>query len=178
MAPAEEWLGEALASRVDAVKAAQGASGLWLTAGGGRRRQRGRRGEGDLLGPATTVEAKAEAKAETKAKTEAKAGVQAPPRERNLEKTENRATEEQAPGDAGEGAGAKAGAEVTSGVDVSKQPLGPLPTGWRFEARWVEVKGPTDALSERQRAWIVVLRAAGGDCRVCRVVDKSKEEGE
>jgi hypothetical protein len=43
---------------------------------------------------------------------------------------------------------------------------------WRYELRLVEVKGPSDRLSERQRAWIVVLRAAGVDCRVCRVLEQ------
>ncbi len=52
-------------------------------------------------------------------------------------------------------------------------PLG-LSEGWRFEARLVEVKGPNDRLSEKQRAWLAVLAAAGADCRLCQVNEPSR----
>jgi len=43
---------------------------------------------------------------------------------------------------------------------------------WTYEARFVEVKGPSDRLSEKQRSWIVVLKAAGASCRLCQVRDE------
>ncbi|GBF88189.1 fanconi-associated nuclease [Raphidocelis subcapitata] len=46
---------------------------------------------------------------------------------------------------------------------------------WRLsphkEARMVEVKGPTDRLSEQQRAWIACMAAAGMQVEVCKVVE-------
>lgn len=46
---------------------------------------------------------------------------------------------------------------------------------WRLspqkEARIVEVKGPTDRLSEQQRAWIACMAAAGMQVEVCKVVE-------
>ena len=44
---------------------------------------------------------------------------------------------------------------------------------WRLfptkEARLLEVKGPTDRLSEQQRAWIACMAAAGMQVQVCKV---------
>lgn len=46
---------------------------------------------------------------------------------------------------------------------------------WRCQpepaARLVEVKGPTDRLSEQQRAWITAMAAAGLDVFVAKVVE-------
>lgn len=42
---------------------------------------------------------------------------------------------------------------------------------YRFEAKLVEVKGPNDTLMDRQTAWLAILRSAGIDARVCRVVE-------
>lgn len=44
------------------------------------------------------------------------------------------------------------------------------------EARFVEVKGPGDSLSDTQKIWIDVLLSAGVPVEVCRV--KAKEDGE
>lgn len=41
----------------------------------------------------------------------------------------------------------------------------------RYEAMLVEVKGPDDRLSDRQRAWIAIFLTAGADCRIFRVID-------
>ena len=43
---------------------------------------------------------------------------------------------------------------------------------WRFEFRLVEVKGPSDALSHRQQAWLAVLSASGVDARICKITDQ------
>ena len=40
-----------------------------------------------------------------------------------------------------------------------------------FEAKFVEVKGPRDRLSDKQRVWIAALLAGGVDVEVCRVVE-------
>ena len=46
---------------------------------------------------------------------------------------------------------------------------------WRMapfkEARLLEVKGPTDRLSEQQRAWIACMAAAGIQVEVCKVAE-------
>ncbi|CAM9805094.1 unnamed protein product, partial [Choristocarpus tenellus] len=42
--------------------------------------------------------------------------------------------------------------------------------GWAVETRLVEVKGPSDRLSERQVAWLRILGEAGS---VCHVVEGS-----
>lgn len=50
---------------------------------------------------------------------------------------------------------------------------------WNYEkreARFVEVKGPGDSLSETQKIWIDVLLSAGVPVEVCRV--KAKEDSE
>jgi hypothetical protein len=60
-------------------------------------------------------------------------------------------------------------------VEDEDQPIS-LPLGYRFQARLVEVKGPSDTLSYLQRAWQVIIGAAGGHCRICRIVDSKKEE--
>lgn len=39
------------------------------------------------------------------------------------------------------------------------------------EAHLLEVKGPTDRLSEQQRAWIACIAAAGMQIQVCKVVE-------
>jgi hypothetical protein len=62
-------------------------------------------------------------------------------------------------------------------VEDDEKPI-TLPPGWRFEAQLVEVKGPSDTLSFLQRAWLVIIGAAGGHCRVCRVVDSEKSAAE
>ncbi|KAL5511287.1 hypothetical protein ACEPAH_4503 [Sanghuangporus vaninii] len=52
---------------------------------------------------------------------------------------------------------------------------------WRMKdklAKFVEVKGPGDNLSENQKVWIDVLRQAGIDVEVCRVVDREKTENQ
>jgi len=49
---------------------------------------------------------------------------------------------------------------------------------WRLtphkEARLVEVKGPTDRLSEQQRAWIAAMAAAGMQVEVCKVSERAE----
>ncbi|RWW07537.1 hypothetical protein GW17_00029078 [Ensete ventricosum] len=52
---------------------------------------------------------------------------------------------------------------------------------WRFhgdkgegEAKLVEVKGPTDRLSEQQRAWLLTLMDCGFDTEVCKVTPTLK----
>ncbi|XP_042433885.1 fanconi-associated nuclease 1 homolog isoform X2 [Zingiber officinale] len=52
---------------------------------------------------------------------------------------------------------------------------------WRFhgdssrgEAKLVEVKGPSDRLSEQQRAWLLILMDCGFDAEVCKVRPLSK----
>ena len=40
-----------------------------------------------------------------------------------------------------------------------------------LEAKFVEVKGPRDRLSDKQRVWIAALLAGGVDVEVCRVVE-------
>jgi Fanconi-associated nuclease 1 len=45
-----------------------------------------------------------------------------------------------------------------------------LPPGARVAVRFVEVKSPNDKLSDKQRVWLRILRAAGVDARVCRVL--------
>jgi Fanconi-associated nuclease 1 len=46
---------------------------------------------------------------------------------------------------------------------------------WRTEpakeARFVEVKGPTDRLSDQQRAWLACMSAVGMDVEVCKVLE-------
>ncbi len=44
-----------------------------------------------------------------------------------------------------------------------------LSAGVRYEARFVEVKGPRDRLSDKQRAWLAMLSDAGLDVDVCYV---------
>ena len=44
----------------------------------------------------------------------------------------------------------------------------PAPHG---DARLVEVKGPTDRLSEQQRAWILAMSTCGLDVEVCKVAE-------
>jgi hypothetical protein len=69
---------------------------------------------------------------------------------------------------------ARAAAIVVDGKSTDGAPpieTALLPSEWRFESRFVEVKGPSDRLSERQRVWLVVLLAAGADCRICRVLE-------
>jgi Fanconi-associated nuclease 1 len=48
---------------------------------------------------------------------------------------------------------------------------------WRLapekEARMVEVKGPTDRLSDQQRAWLAAMAAAGMQVEVCKIVEPS-----
>lgn len=41
------------------------------------------------------------------------------------------------------------------------------------DARLVEVKGPTDRLSEQQRAWIAAMAGAGLHVEVCKVLEPS-----
>jgi hypothetical protein len=43
----------------------------------------------------------------------------------------------------------------------------------RKEARVVEVKGPTDRLSDQQRAWLAAMAAAGMHVEVCKIVEPS-----
>ncbi|EJD02252.1 uncharacterized protein FOMMEDRAFT_147288 [Fomitiporia mediterranea MF3/22] len=50
---------------------------------------------------------------------------------------------------------------------------------WRMSdnlAKFVEVKGPGDNLSENQKVWIDVLRQAGVNVEVCRVAEREKPE--
>lgn len=41
-----------------------------------------------------------------------------------------------------------------------------------FSTRLVEVKSPRDALSEKQKAWLIELQNADADCEVCKVVER------
>ena len=62
-------------------------------------------------------------------------------------------------------------------ADKDNDPDNKGPGEWRFEFRLVEVKGPTDALSHRQQAWLAVLCASGIDARICKITDDAKSGG-
>jgi len=67
------------------------------------------------------------------------------------------------------------GQAAPAAADDEDQPIS-FRDGWHFEARLVEVKGPSDTLSYLQRAWLVIIGAAGGHCRICRIMDSKKDE--
>jgi hypothetical protein len=52
------------------------------------------------------------------------------------------------------------------GEDLQLSTLG---DGWVFECMFVEVKGPSDALADKQRLWLQILSSCGLTAYVCKV---------
>ena len=61
----------------------------------------------------------------------------------------------------GDGMGGRVGGDATLDLPLIPHAL--------YQARFVEVKGPRDRLSDRQRAWLALLNDAGIDTDVCFV---------
>ena len=70
-------------------------------------------------------------------------------------------------------------AGAAAGLDGSSPTHGwlRLVAGARYECRWVEVKGPRDRLSDKQRYWLRILLAGGCRVDLCRVQEPARQGG-